>query len=774
MSFNRYFVTSSYALLAMSFMMLVATGQLGLLMILIFAGSLAAGWLIDIGRISWSMPVEATKWLVLGYLPLALIVLQLLGLRQLVPVIIYFILLAAAVRLLRLKTNRDWLWLYIVSFCQVLMAAGMMLSTTFLLLLIFYLFAGISTFVSYEIRRSQQIFEASFSAQNLNAKPPQVEFLRDGEGPRQEPTTPRWRSLSYFSGGVLVLILALAVPIFLAMPRFARGFSRTGLLATETLSGFSDTVRLGEVAKVKLNPQVVMRVRVKFPAEAERTTLRWRGVTLDYYDGQAWRKESGIGQTPIRKFAESFRVDERLAPHGFTHQRFFVEPLNINAVFAAPRPIFVTGLAELRRDSGDGLWAEPHPYHKIDYDVYSDTSLPSDVELAADSLRGYPLEIRRKYLQLPLDHDLRINELAAEVTRGASTPFDQARAIEQYLRANYGYTLNLRHVEEGDPVADFLFNTHAGHCEYFASAMVLLARSRRIPTRIVNGFQMGEYNGSADVYTVRQSDAHSWVEVYFPSYGWIAFDPTPPAGLSVYEDDLMAWLRHYGEAMEMFWLEQVVGFDTHKQLSMAISLQRWLGSHQHTASLQWMEWASNLAQKIESWRLGHRQFDGKALDFKPSSGLIGQSLAVLPLSLLVFTGSLLAVLMIRKQRLSWQRNLGGDSSNLAIAFYQEMLRRLERAGYRREPSQTPAEFAAQVGIPGVDEITVLYQRSRFGHERLSRDEILRIQRALGDLKKLSAASRLSRLSRGAWRLARRQKSTDSMSGIDSGSGGRHE
>ncbi|HKX28437.1 MAG TPA: hypothetical protein VJ302_12120, partial [Blastocatellia bacterium] len=71
MTFNRYFVTSSYALLAMSFMMLVATGQLGLLMILIFMGSLAVGWLIDIGRISWSMPVEATKWLVLAYLPLA-------------------------------------------------------------------------------------------------------------------------------------------------------------------------------------------------------------------------------------------------------------------------------------------------------------------------------------------------------------------------------------------------------------------------------------------------------------------------------------------------------------------------------------------------------------------------------------------------------------------------------------------------------------------------------------------------------------------------------
>ena len=87
------------------------------------------------------------------------------------------------------------------------------------------------------------------------------------------------------------------------------------------------------------------------------------------------------------------------------------------------------------------------------------------------------------------------------------------------MRSAYGYTLDLRRVEDGDPVADFLFNMREGHCEYFASAMVLMLRSRRVPARLVNGFQMGEYNEAADVYTVRQSDAHSWVEAYFPRQG---------------------------------------------------------------------------------------------------------------------------------------------------------------------------------------------------------------------------------------------------------------
>jgi transglutaminase-like putative cysteine protease len=102
-------------------------------------------------------------------------------------------------------------------------------------------------------------------------------------------------------------------------------------------------------------------------------------------------------------------------------------------------------------------------------------------------------------------------------------------------------------------VADFLFNIRAGHCEYFATAMVLMLRARRIPARLVNGFQMGEYSDVSGVYTVRQSDAHSWVEVYFGQNHWVAFDPTPAAGMSTYGGGLAAQLRQYLDAFELFW-----------------------------------------------------------------------------------------------------------------------------------------------------------------------------------------------------------------------------
>ncbi len=734
MNFDRYFIISSYALFAISFVMLAAAGRLDVPSILLFIGVLIAGWMIDTEKLRWSLSPKTSNWLMIGSLPLALMEWQILEAFPF-SVIIHFILFASSLKLLRVKTNRDWLWLFIVSFCQVLMTAGMMISTTFLLLLIIYLFTAISTFVGFEIRRAQLIFEAGQKAKSATAQSHAVEFWKDEKHSRRQTPPPRWRSLTYFSISVLAVIMLLAVPIFLAMPRFNRGFSRNGLLPTEKLSGFSDTVRLGEVAQVKLNPQVVMRVRVKSPNLGNRPQLRWRGVTLAHYDGRTW-SESGAGPVQIRKIAESFRVDDKQSPYGVTQQHFFVEPLSINTVFAAPRAIFVTGLPELARDSGDGLWTEPHTFHKINYLVYSDTSKPNDSELIADNLRVYPFDVRQRYLQLPPEHDSRIDDLALDITRGATSQFEIARRIEQYLRNNYNYTLDLQRVEDGDPIADFLFNTRAGHCEYFASAMVLMLRARRAPARLVNGFQMGEYNESADVHTVRQSDAHSWVEVYFPRSGWVAFDPTPAAGLSVYDNGPFAWMRHYGEAMEMFWLEHVVGFDTGKQLSIAIAMQRWLGSYQQGASLRWFDWVSDLALKVEGWKLGWRGFDRVVFEPQASSFSLKRfATHPLTLSLIGLAGLIVTALVWRKHNLSWQRRIKADAQGSAVAFYQEMLRMLERAGYKREPHQTPAEFAAQMSTPIVSEITQLYQRVRFGNEGLTDKQAALIGALLGELKK---------------------------------------
>ena len=123
-----------------------------------------------------------------------------------------------------------------------------------------------------------------------------------------------------------------------------------------------------------------------------------------------------------------------------------------------------------------------------------------------------------------------IRQLAVDITTqvGAETPYDKAKAIESYLRANYTYTLTPPPTPDGaDPIGFFLFSSKRGYCEFFASAMGDLLRSLGIPTRLVNGFGPGLLDVTAHQWVVRGEDAHTWVESYFPGYGWIQFEPTP-------------------------------------------------------------------------------------------------------------------------------------------------------------------------------------------------------------------------------------------------------
>ncbi|MEO6726734.1 MAG: DUF3488 and transglutaminase-like domain-containing protein [Blastocatellia bacterium] len=760
MNFNRYFIVSSYVLLVSGFGMLAATRQVDWLSLLLLTGTLTAGALIDTKQLRWSVSRRWANLLILAYPGVALVEWQMLRSTPVVAVI-HFVLFATSLKLLRVKGNRDWLWLYLVSFGVVLMSAGLMAGTHFLLLLVIYLFAALSTFISFEIYRSQQYFaaeiqygererpespliDASGNTQVAHAPRtaiPMIEFWRETKEQRQHIRAPGSHYLISFSASALISILVITVPLFLAVPRISRGFGRNGLLSTEALSGFSDTVRLGEVAQVKLNPQIVMRVRVKFAREqwtqAERQALRWRGVTLDQYDGQSWI-QSGAETYPVRTVGDAFRVDDKLWPRAYTEQHFFLEPLNIRTVFVAPRPMLVTGLPELSRDAGDGLWTEPHRFNKIEYTVYSDTSLTTDEELALENYRDSARKDQQRYVQLPPDHDRRIDQLAAEVTQGATTQIEIARRIERHLRDGYGYTLNLHQVTEGDPVADFLFNAREGHCEYFASAMVLMLRSRKIPARLVNGFQTGEYNATADVYTVRQSDAHSWVEVWFPKKGWVAFDPTPPAGLSNYDDGMLAWMRQYSEAMEMFWLEHVVGFDLNRQLSIAASVQRWMSFYQRDVSMRWFEWTSGVAQWLDGLGAdqdtkGKMPEDGKKDQSPLSNAMRHPAMRTITLSVIMAVIAALAFFW-RKRWPAWRRRAKQEPAESAVKFYQEMLRSLERVGHKRDPHQTPQEFAIQLALPPVSEITRLYQRTRFGDESLSEMEAAQVESLLRELK----------------------------------------
>jgi len=152
-------------------------------------------------------------------------------------------------------------------------------------------------------------------------------------------------------------------------------------------------------------------------------------------------------------------------------------------------------------------------------------------DIAVQDLRNapseYPAEIQERYLQLPQELPDRVRQRAMQITQGNTTPYDKAQAIESYLRKNFPYDLNIPAPPKDKDVADyFLFELKRGYCDYYATTMVVMARSVGIPARFVSGYASGDYDAENARYVVRELHAHSWPEIYFPNIGWIEFEPT--------------------------------------------------------------------------------------------------------------------------------------------------------------------------------------------------------------------------------------------------------
>ncbi len=159
------------------------------------------------------------------------------------------------------------------------------------------------------------------------------------------------------------------------------------------------------------------------------------------------------------------------------------------------------------------------------YTITSSLSFATESQLRSDST-VYPPDIRARYLQLPDTVPQRVFDLAEEVARGYDNPYDIAKAVETYVRS-YEYSDQIPGPKPGQDAADyFLFEEKKGYCDYYATAMAVMLRHLGIPTRLAQGYATGEYDPLSGGYRLLEKDAHTWVEVYFPTYGWIQFEPT--------------------------------------------------------------------------------------------------------------------------------------------------------------------------------------------------------------------------------------------------------
>jgi hypothetical protein len=388
---------------------------------------------------------------------------------------------------------------------------------------------------------------------------------------------------------------------------------------------------------------------------------------------------------------------------------------------------------------------------RIQYAALSDVSVPGEARLRADSSDAYPEPILSIYRQLPGDQngdirlDSRIRQLALNITREAHNPYDKAKAVETYLKTQFAYTLDLNFTKR-DPLAEFLFEAKAGHCEYFATAMAVMMRTVGIPSRIVNGFQMGDYNDVNDLYTVRASDAHSWVEVYFAdTRAWVEFDPTPAAGINDYsQGGFLTRVKKYMEAAEVFWLDYIVTLDSEEQASMMVDLQHRL--------------LTTKDRVLDYYEVAKRWFRGAAgsiLDREWDLATILKLLALVAALVAATAGLYVTVAYSKRRRYAptgygpwwhrlfilprWRRSglAGRDPRASAVLFYEQMLAIAARAGLIKKPEQTPIEFAEGAGFSQIDEITAVYNQVRFGGARLDDNDARRVSRLLADLKRES-------------------------------------
>jgi transglutaminase-like putative cysteine protease len=327
---------------------------------------------------------------------------------------------------------------------------------------------------------------------------------------------------------------------------------------------------------------------------------------------------------------------------------------------------------------------------------YIPATTPDQLRAAGTAYPGYVVD---DYLQLPSSVPMRVRDLATRTVAGAQNPFDKAVAIQDFLRKNYGYDLNVPETPPGrDTVDFFLFDTLRGYFDYHASAMVVMLRSQGIPARLALGFAVDDTdrNGSG-AYVVKDKNSYTWPEVYFPGVGWVPFNPTPDRGAN---------LTPRVDATPLF-----SGTD------------------------------HNILKDVPAALNGNNPTGGDSID--PSQPAPSQTLTTgsgdqplkwyVSAAVTAFLAALVGAVM-----LGWQRSVAGLPYPQQI--WEKTVRLASWGGLRPQPGQTPHDYARRLAKRFRDveadmpTLANAYAKSRFGHKELSSDEIAAIKDAWPEVR----------------------------------------
>jgi transglutaminase-like putative cysteine protease len=679
-SVERLFEFSLLGMVACGYLAVAGSGYLDLPTLLLTACALLVRCLLILGTVRFEpspTTLNAITLAYVGFYPLDYLFIS----REFLPATVHLVFFLAVTRILTARTERDFSYLKLIGFLELLAACLLSANLNFFIFLALYLLFAVSTFTSSEVRKHSA---------------GRVRVVRAGL--RRVPLRLVGMTL-FISGG----ILSITAGLFFFLPRTAEAAFQHLVSERYHLPGFSSEIRLGQLGEIKNQSTPVMHVRFIHPEQP--MNLKWRGMSLGQFDGQRWFnasvvKEERLDIQPnglVQLIGNTLRP-----PSGTSRLKYEVHLKDIGAdtLFFAGVPEYVTIDTRIIKRVPGGSYRVPFgSAGGLNYIGYSYLETPGNPP--SISPPGLPPLVRNEYLELPQINP-RIAELAVTWAAGQSSEEAKASAIEQHLRKEYRYSLTLLASEVRDPLAHFLFERRAGHCEYFASAMAVMLRTIGIPSRVVTGFQNGIFNPLSGWQVIRTSDAHSWVEAYIPRRGWVTFDPTPPDPDAA-RITLWTRLSLYMDAAETFWREWVLNYDLNHQQVLATRVQ------QSSRGVSWFESVPESLARFRSDAAGFLKLYGA-----PVAALL------IVVALVILYGP--AVRKAWAMRLRMKRVQRGlvDQSDASL-LYRRMLRTLERRGIEKPAWVTPNEFARLIPAseltPIVEDLTMLYHDLRFGGKR---------------------------------------------------------
>lgn len=500
----------------------------------------------------------------------------------------------------------------------------------------------------------------------------------------------------------------------------SRGRRGGATFSPDNYSGFNAMVDLS--LRGTLSNEVVMKVR-------SNQWSYYRGLAFSDYDGNFWSLPEEEPQK-VTSTVPPITLPLRMGVTGTQQliQIFYVEKELPNVVFAPFQPYQVFFPSEeLFVDKSLGMRA-PFPLEEgMVYSVIGLTESRTGSELKKlPPVERYPRLAQSRNVQLPENVSQRVRDLAHRITDGYRSPYEKAMAIALHLQNNYAYESPPPPYPADAEVTDwFLFESRKGHCEQFATAMVVLARAVGLPARYVTGYLPGNYNPFTGFYEVRGSDAHAWAEIYLPGYDWMAFDPTPTGN---------------GDTAPM-----VGGRNERKWMLGALLsyLKNQIPDEQRAAMQRAWEGAQ---ASVGGWMRAMQQSGIPA----PAAAAL---LLLVPIQVPLWTAALALWRARRTGR--WTpltRALDRAVRALAdlvpesprnprehiLASYRTMLGVLEKLGLRRRDDVTPREFARQVrqkhDWSEVEEITRRFERARYGTTDPDEEDQRRAAEALQQLR----------------------------------------